>query len=85
MFLLLESRIRIFFLIQTSQLQMSRGGTRIDLQRLFKFVNGPFVIHARQTTFAGEEMGFLFLLQLALARGQTAVQTRQKQNSQNPA
>src|SRR5262249_16239433 len=78
-----RGRIRFFFFVQTSELNMGRSGIRIYSQRLFKFFDGSAVIHTVETSLASDVMGFFLLLQLTARGIETAAQAGAEQNRQH--
>jgi len=68
--------ILLLSLVQEARFEMSQGRMRIGFESFFKTVERPFIVKRVNAAFAGQKMGLLLLIELALARGQAAAEQK---------
>ena len=61
-------RVGFFLIVETAQLEMGRGGARVDLEGLFKRIKSALVIHRVEAGVAGQEVRVLLFVQTAHCR-----------------
>lgn len=71
-----RGRIGVLLIEKPAEFEVSGSGFRVYLKSAFERLDGSLVIQSVDAAFAGQKMGLLLLIELALARGQAAAEQK---------